>query len=666
MEGLVAALHGRKGAGKEVMAIEIFGSLDIGDDIPDMLREVTSSIWWDGWREADGEGEGEGDEPKFYDPVELSDDDEAYMLSEGELLLTDLFDIMIAYAILDLATIRRVTKIEWKAGRSVTSQSTPSTSTSTMAYHPILTQHFDTSATAFTKIDNEIVVLQDTIRSLYTFRNTFCTVNRLSPEILTRIFSFVQCAYSNTERALGWLDVTCVSHHWRNVVLECPRLWSHISSTYPKRLAAECITRSKAASLSLDLRGTGPHEQLITPLLFRTRELSLQLDSTSWNSLSSKLSSPAPLLQSLTIMITENARGSPYPIIPDTMFGGVAPHLQCLDLIGCSFDINLPLLARLTALELDCLSNLSATDFLTTLRGVPHLTSLSLLRLPNDDVLASPNLDAITLSSLRTLSIRGISFTHDLDLLSHLSFPANTAIYFYSVMKSGESIASLSAFMATQNVARLQESNPPFQTSVELWCLEDRLRLFIDAGYHESRSTTSLLVFDLFGQWDCPSQMPDKPETTIFFTSLPLLSLTSFTAIGCNIGAEIWTDIFGSLPKLKRISASGVWTCNLLSAIVNNFMTKCPAPYVDWDKDHQQDDWEVIFPHLEELHLQKTFLPTWTPTDLMDALRARKIIGKEIKLIKIMECPNVSRDILDELGRCVGEISWDGWTGPGR
>ncbi|TFK65489.1 hypothetical protein BDN72DRAFT_773311, partial [Pluteus cervinus] len=124
-----------------------------------------------------------------------------------------------------------------------------------MAYHPVLTQHFDTSDIAFTKIDKEIAALRETIRALHAFRNTFTAVYRLPPEILTRVFSFVQRIradfYSNTPTPLEWVNVTYVSQHWRNVAVGSPTLWSHISSAYPKCAAEEFLWRSKEAPLSI-------------------------------------------------------------------------------------------------------------------------------------------------------------------------------------------------------------------------------------------------------------------------------------------------------------------------------------------------------------------------------------------------------------------------------
>ncbi|TFK58923.1 hypothetical protein BDN72DRAFT_806305, partial [Pluteus cervinus] len=114
--------------------------------------------------------------------------------------------------------------------------------------YPVLAQHFDTSEVAFQKIDEEIAALRESIRALSTFRNTFTPVYRLPPEILTRIFSFLGNSPVKNPSFI-WIVATRVSQHWRNVALTSPGLWSHISSSYPKRIREELLDLSKAAPL---------------------------------------------------------------------------------------------------------------------------------------------------------------------------------------------------------------------------------------------------------------------------------------------------------------------------------------------------------------------------------------------------------------------------------
>ncbi|TFK64874.1 hypothetical protein BDN72DRAFT_222629 [Pluteus cervinus] len=164
--------------------------------------------------------------------------------------------------------------------------------------HPILKQHFDSSAVAFTKIDEEIAILQESIRALHAFRNTFTPVYSLPPEVLSRIFSLVRHATSwdmsdKSSTSFKWPVLTSVSQHWRNVAIGSPDLWTHLSNSYPKHVFQEWLQRSKGTPLSIDLYRISPSfAEFITASLPRIRELTFKLSATSWNGLLHSLSFP--------------------------------------------------------------------------------------------------------------------------------------------------------------------------------------------------------------------------------------------------------------------------------------------------------------------------------------------------------------------------------------
>ena len=77
-------------------------------------------------------------------------------------------------------------------------------------------------------------------------RNSFVRLNRLPPELLAEIFLYCRGEVwdlpNNLETAkcratpprLRWIFVTAVCSHWRQLALQTPRLWSHISLQYPR------------------------------------------------------------------------------------------------------------------------------------------------------------------------------------------------------------------------------------------------------------------------------------------------------------------------------------------------------------------------------------------------------------------------------------------------
>ncbi|TFK62433.1 hypothetical protein BDN72DRAFT_777086, partial [Pluteus cervinus] len=108
------------------------------------------------------------------------------------------------------------------------------------------------------KIDAEIQVLQDRIRSLRSSRNTLAPIHRLPPEVMTQIFMWVQLLYRGTleRNAIDaaflpkWIRATHVCQHWRGVALSSKALYTTILSQNLKYSQA-VLDLSGSASLSL-------------------------------------------------------------------------------------------------------------------------------------------------------------------------------------------------------------------------------------------------------------------------------------------------------------------------------------------------------------------------------------------------------------------------------
>ncbi|TFK71013.1 hypothetical protein BDN72DRAFT_765730, partial [Pluteus cervinus] len=90
---------------------------------------------------------------------------------------------------------------------------------------------------ALEKIDAEILVLQERIRSLRSSRNALVSIHRLPPEVMTQIFKWYQSSHGTwmdmPSRPGGkafqkWLQVTQVSQRWRNIARRYKALYSTI------------------------------------------------------------------------------------------------------------------------------------------------------------------------------------------------------------------------------------------------------------------------------------------------------------------------------------------------------------------------------------------------------------------------------------------------------
>ncbi|KAF8651951.1 hypothetical protein AX16_004594 [Volvariella volvacea WC 439] len=116
------------------------------------------------------------------------------------------------------------------------------------------------------QVDTEIAALQAQIVQLRRRRNSLMPISTLPAEIIAKILKlvhddamdimkgvkrendYVECAY----RIHGWIHVTRVYAHWRDIALDCPELWTFIWSTNIKAFDTY-LERSRGLPLDLDI-----------------------------------------------------------------------------------------------------------------------------------------------------------------------------------------------------------------------------------------------------------------------------------------------------------------------------------------------------------------------------------------------------------------------------
>ncbi|KAF8878025.1 hypothetical protein CPB84DRAFT_1752003 [Gymnopilus junonius] len=153
--------------------------------------------------------------------------------------------------------------------------------------------------------------------------NATLSINRLPPEILARIFSFLQVPLPRTPFPLpkafnSWFSILEVCRYWRIVALAFPRLWDHVyirkrfddpatmSIRHSGRLPLKVfydLTTSNRESESHD-SGEDEPSLLLSKAIDRVQELYLQLSGEAWDNqyFTTILASPAPKLERLAIL----------------------------------------------------------------------------------------------------------------------------------------------------------------------------------------------------------------------------------------------------------------------------------------------------------------------------------------------------------------------------
>ncbi|TFK67961.1 hypothetical protein BDN72DRAFT_898554 [Pluteus cervinus] len=304
--------------------------------------------------------------------------------------------------------------------------------------------------------------------------------------------------------------------------------------------------------------------------------------------------------------------------------------------------------------------------------------------LQGDGALTCTGFDVIILPSLRSLSITGTLLAQDLDILSHLSFPATTTLQFYSETKTDTAITALSNLLTVHKASRNWELSPSTMFNVELGLCCNVLHITINPE-GPRRGRKFLVEFHVVGEWrGTIDQIHDGPATAAIFSALPLDFIASFKT-DCNISPSAWATIFGPLPNLKHITAAGSSAVNVLSAITDDFNARFPAALgsnsvsttrkrkkakgkgsgrrkivpMEPMPSSQMIDWEPIFPVLEKITLFNTVFAA-SSANLLEALRERKGFGTVIKTISFNSDQNIDVGTKEAL-REVGTALWDGY-----
>ncbi|KAF8555346.1 hypothetical protein OG21DRAFT_1507762 [Imleria badia] len=215
----------------------------------------------------------------------------------------------------------------------------------------------DMETIALARIETEILKQKLVLSNLYTRKNSFSFVSRLPTEILATIFILCARDYHSEDQNHSpptWLNVSYVCYHWREVALNCPTLWTYVS-TMPHRWTEEFLDRSKKAILKIRIKLLYVYHvpqwwnsvEKAMHHVERIQELSLDLPGTHSNKVLLMLSSRAPCLQNLKISLRDYPSESPV-----VLFDGDTPALRALELSNCPVPLSSFKLSGLTTLKL--------------------------------------------------------------------------------------------------------------------------------------------------------------------------------------------------------------------------------------------------------------------------------------------------------------------------
>ena len=519
---------------------------------------------------------------------------------------------------------------------------------------------------AQSQIDREIDDFESAILVLKRRRNTLSLVSRLPFEILGRVFESTRVVMSDErtqQPQIGWIAVSHVCSHWREIAMNWPQLWSHIDFRCLK-WAEEMLHRSKMAPLTvrLDLRlqmseparSFWVHLPRIRKLRF-TATLPCGTGPGWLRPLQRQLSGFAPCLNSLSLSLHHLEK-----LLPDDVFSADIPSLRHLELKHCPVSWQWPQFKQLISLQLSFDENVglqpSASQLISILSDMPNLEFLHLHdvipQIFESDLSLAPQ-RRVLLPHLLCLSI--ISDIRSCSgLLNHLMFPSLTSLELKCTVEEGsDPIHGLSCIFPTLSYW-CNPNRPGAPTSITHLKCHAREGLLFDARDDHSlptepRASKPRLKLEFIANWDLSKLVLPVCK------SLPLQGLEVLRTTFLRLSRDVWLRSFGQLPRLTSIGVTNDADRGFIRAL----SAEDPYAYAD-----QQKVCLSYFPALRYLKIVgwdfDDIINDKTCFDrLVECLRTRQKLRTSIQALYLSQCRNLLEVEVSHLRTIVPRVNWD-------
>ena len=292
---------------------------------------------------------------------------------------------------------------------------------------------------AVSAVDKELDSARQLFSSLFTRRNALLPISLLPPEVLTRVFHLLALEEPAClgKQDMGWIRVTHVCQHWRQVALDDSSLWVRISGT-PTNISwiLEMLARAKNAPLEVDIdliEEENLRVALFPPHLSHTRELRIRnLSTPDADRVRAFYSREASVLEHFELKASFTSPITLQDLGVTSLFKGQAPKLRTLSLSHVSIPWSLIPRGQLTQLEIDnheydpALENLN--DLIDLLVNSPALEILTLNYCLPSQLSQFPHGRTIHLPRLSKLRLSE-STSRVTNLLKMLKLPSSTTFH---------------------------------------------------------------------------------------------------------------------------------------------------------------------------------------------------------------------------------------------
>ncbi|TFK68721.1 hypothetical protein BDN72DRAFT_841393 [Pluteus cervinus] len=496
------------------------------------------------------------------------------------------------------------------------------------------------------KIDAEILVLRERIRSLCSSRNNLSYIHRLPPEVMAQIFMQLQHLYRGKDKWAThlprWIQVTRVSQRWRNIAQSCKTLYSTIL-TRNLPYSQEMLKRSGCIALELvdglntraaRHRGTKEFQDLIVAALPRVRSLSL--DEQSSQALLPHLETSNLVLDKVCVNHWESFTRTMFP-----------NSLRYLYLEWCRFEsyewlFSLSNMVELTLTADDLHPKSLALDtLLSILDGMPRLTSLRLWSV------LDPGSTQVSRASPITPKLQYLNISEPLDSLVECLPWLTFAPRFTLEITPGVSNSTTNWTAFLERVGQHIRASSMILRKADLSWIDMTLQRSTNISCSEGVGQSPCLqIFASLETKDLRSVWL-KQAAVLPFDNVETLTMGAY---GTFDSADWDNSRWHLLPKLRQLDLRNDQT----SVAYLEHLVGLERPLGETNRWFCSGG-SASFPSLEELSLSDIHYDRYLKSNVQGALDKRTKRGVKLRKLVFHDC-SVSCDSIKQLSQVVDEV----------
>ncbi|KAF8498172.1 hypothetical protein F5888DRAFT_1889297 [Russula emetica] len=552
---------------------------------------------------------------------------------------------------------------------------------------------------ALSTVDKGIDAAKQFLRSMLTRRNALVPISLLPPEILARVFHLLvleEMPFSG-KRNLGWIRVTHVCRHWRQVALDDSSLWARIGSTLMnKKWISEMLARAKNAPLDIEFNGVASSSRgallRIHPHLSRTRQFRFHiLSMLHSDSVREMFSWEAPALEHFELEVSAHSPVTFRDLGENMLFKGHAPRLRTFSLSRVVIPWSLIPRGQLTQLKIACPNEEidysgELSQLIDLLVNCPALEILALESCLPSQLTEFSHGRTIHLPHLSRLRLRG-STSRIMNMLKMLKLPSSTTLHLDCISNITTIHNDSEGLLLPVISAHFQSPTPAEFKSLTVTIRRHMINITASTfpSTLRNRETRNfegdivgnaelVLSFDSLSKPGRSTDILEQACKMLPISNLEFISISPTNVIDLN-----WVELFNCCTNVTTVQAIGHGTSSsLVRALTAPTVTNAGSSKEGRNRKHDNRECTLvqptktvahahaaIFPKLESLGLTElNFAEGKHPSGILFDIFERglqqrmAVSGAPLKLLRISNC-YISTEHANDLQKLVQDFQCD-------